>query len=53
MVPYGSTQTERTLMARALALFFAAGATLVLVTLALPHAADADELGLTVPPLIA
>lgn len=53
MVPYGSTQSERTLMARALALLFAAGATLVLVTLALPHAADADELGLTIPPLIA
>ncbi len=53
MVPYGSTQSERTLMARALALLFAAGATLVLVTLALPHAPDADELGLTIPPLIA
>ncbi len=53
MVPYGSTQSERTLMARALALLFAAGATLVLVTLALPHASDADELGLTIPPLIA
>jgi len=53
VVPYGSTQSERTLMARALALLFAAGATLVLVTLALPHAPDADELGLTIPPLIA
>lgn len=40
-------------MARSLAFFFAAGASLVLLTLVLPHAADANVIGLLIPPLIA
>ncbi len=53
MVPYGSTPTERTVMARSLAFFFAAGASLVLLTLVLPRAANANVLGLVIPPVIA
>ncbi len=40
-------------MARGLALLFGAGATLVLVTLLLPHSSNTDELGTAVPPLVA
>ncbi|MCW3010551.1 MAG: hypothetical protein JWO90_955 [Solirubrobacterales bacterium] len=40
-------------MARALALLFAAGGMLVLLTLVLPHAGDTDELALALPPLLA
>ena len=53
MVSYGSTPTERATMARALALLFAAGGALVLLTLALPRAADADVAGLLTPALLA
>ncbi len=53
MVSYGSTQSERTVMARALALLFAAGGALVLVTVALPHAEDANLTGLVLMPLLA
>ena len=40
-------------MGRGLAFLFGAGATLVLVTLALPHHANTDELGVAIPPLLA
>ncbi|MBA2349852.1 MAG: hypothetical protein H0V81_16360 [Solirubrobacterales bacterium] len=40
-------------MARALAVFFGAGGALVLLTLVLPHAEDANELGVAIPPIIA
>jgi diguanylate cyclase (GGDEF)-like protein/putative nucleotidyltransferase with HDIG domain len=40
------THFETSLMAKALAALFAAGATLVLLTVALPHSAKASELGL-------
>jgi hypothetical protein len=40
-------------MARALALLFATGGGLVLLTLALPHAEDLDRLGVAIPPLLA
>ncbi len=53
MVPYGTSRSERELMARALALLFAAGGALVLATLLLPHADDAQEVGVAVPPLLA
>ncbi len=53
MVPYGSTRSERAVMSRALALLFAAGGALVLLTLALPHAPDADLLGIALQPLVA
>lgn len=43
MPRYGTTPSERATMARALATLFAAGATLVLLTLALPHAADTRD----------
>ena len=53
MVPYGSTQSERAVMARALAVLFAAGGAFVLTTLLFPHASDADEWGIALPGLIA
>ncbi len=53
MVPYGSTHTEREIMSRALALLFAAGGGLVLLTLLLPHAEDANVLGVATPPIFA
>lgn len=39
-------------MARALAVLFGAGGVIVLLTLLLPHAADADEWGLALPALV-
>src|SRR4051794_6858474 len=49
----GRTEAERALMARGLAFLFGAGATLVLVTLLLPHSSNTDELGTAVPALCA
>ena len=43
-----SAEPERDLMARALAALFVAGATLALLTIALPHSRRASELGLLV-----
>jgi GAF domain-containing protein len=44
-----SGSTDRVLMARALAALFGAGATLVAITLLLPHADDEAQLGLLIP----
>jgi hypothetical protein len=46
MARYGTTPSERATMARSLATLFAAGATLVLATLALPHRASTDAAAL-------
>lgn len=53
MVSYGSTQTERTVMARALALLFTAGGALVLITLVLPRADGVNVTGMVVMPVLA
>jgi len=52
-VPYGSTPTERAVMARALAFLYGAGATLVGTTLVLPHSANTEKLGVAVPCILA
>src|SRR5271167_1056790 len=46
--PLSATESERGVMARALAALFAAGATLALSTVALPHSRRASDLGLLV-----
>ncbi len=50
---FGTRPSERATMARGLAMLFGAGASLVLLTLALPHDANTDDLGVAVPPILA
>ncbi|MTD44115.1 hypothetical protein GKE82_07320 [Conexibacter sp. W3-3-2] len=52
-VPYGTTPTERTVMAHALAFLYGAGALLVSTTLLLPHSASTEELGVAIPCVLA
>ncbi len=53
MPKYGTTSSERAVMARALATFFGSGATLVFLTIALPHEANTDDVLLAIAPTIA
>jgi hypothetical protein len=46
VIPFGTTPSERTTMARALAWLFGAGGLLVIVTVALPHAANTTDAGI-------
>lgn len=50
---FGTTPGDRATMARGLAALFGAGATLVLITLALPHDASTDDLLVAIPPALA
>lgn len=50
---FGTTPGDRATMARGLAALFGAGATLVLITLALPHDASTDDLLLAAPAALA
>jgi len=52
-MPYGSTPTERAVMARALAFLYGSGATLVTITLLLPHSANTEDLGVAVGGVLA
>lgn len=52
-MPFGSTPGERATMSKGLAVLFAAGATLVAVTLLVPHAQDTRDAGLWVPVALA
>jgi GAF domain-containing protein len=51
--PYGRRVADRVTMARGLAFLFAAGGTLVFITLALPHSANTNDLGVAVAPTLA
>jgi GAF domain-containing protein len=51
--PYGRRADDRVTMARGLAFLFGAGATLVFITLALPHSANTNDLGVAVAPALA
>ena len=50
---FGTTGTERAVMARGLAFLFGAGGLLVLLTLVLPHEDDIDDLAVALPALVA
>jgi signal transduction histidine kinase len=50
---FGTRPSERATMARGLALLFGAGATLVLLTLALPHHSNTDVVAVAIPPIVA
>jgi len=50
---FGTRPDSRTTMATGLAILFGAGATLVFITLALPHAGNTDDLAVAVPPALA